>query len=179
MKNLFVITILFMNLLYLSAQDLTPDKKQTFYFGTRVGINDYSINSEKPIAYGYYGGLFFEQTLSDKWSFQLETNFNYSGTSTLQLPLLMKYRISDKFQLLAGPQIDYSFEQRTLDISSRNKRWGWSFNVGAEYQLSSHWFIDARYNHGLTNQFPVSQGDNSSSMFAKKHSFNLGFGYKF
>ncbi|WP_422104271.1 porin family protein [Winogradskyella sp.] len=181
MKNfLFSVVVLF-SISNGLAQEVTEAKSKTYDFGVRIGYNNYTINStgQNPSGHGYYGGLFLERSLSEKLALQIEINYNYSGSSTLQLPLLLKYRIADKFEIFSGPQLDFSFEQKTLNEESRNKRWGASLLFGVQYNINSHWFADMRYILGLTDQFPIFQGVNVESIYGKRRSFNIGLGYKF
>lgn len=181
MKTFLITLFLAFSISNIYAQDSTNVKNKTFNFGSRVGYNAYTINTSErmPYANGYYGGLFFEKRLSYKWALQLETNFNYSGSSTLQLPLLLKYRITEKFEIYGGPQLEYSFEQKTINKELRNKRLGASLVLGTQYNINSNWFVEVRYIYGLTNQFPIFQGFENASVYGKRHSFNLGLGYKF
>ncbi|EDP70079.1 hypothetical protein FBALC1_11117 [Flavobacteriales bacterium ALC-1] len=182
MKKIISITALVLfTMSTLIAQDSTDVKNKGFNFGVRIGYSAYSFNTNNraPYGSGYYGGLFFEKRLSEKWALQFETNFNYTGSSTLQFPILLKYKISGKFEIFGGPQLDYSFEQTTMSIESRNKRFGASLVIGAQYNINSKWFVEARYIYGLTDQFPVYEGANPTSAFTKKNSFNFGVGYKF
>lgn len=161
------------------GQDSSNKKTQAFNFGTRIGSNLYDISAQNDriSETGLYGGLFIERRLSDKWSLQFETN--YAGLSVLQFPLLLKYKITNKFEIYAGPQLDFSLEQKNMDKAFRNKRFGTSLVLGAQYNINSHWFIDGRYIHGLSNQFPIFQGFDNPSLYGKKRSFNFGIGYKF
>ncbi|WP_111684258.1 porin family protein [Winogradskyella tangerina] len=181
MKTILSVVMLALTLSSIGAQEGTKTEESKFDFGIRAGYNTYFLNTsgQNPTGSGYYGGIFLESELTKKWALQIEANYNYSGSSTLQLPVLLKYKISKKFELFAGPQLDFSFEQQNLNEESRNKRWGMSFLIGAQYNINSHWFIDARYTHGLTNQFPVFQGFGVNPIYEKRHAFNFGIGYKF
>jgi len=163
----------------LFSQDSTAVKKRTFDFGARVGTSIYSIKTQNDLVEetGLYVGLFVEKQLSNSLALQIEAN--YSGMSVLQLPVLLKYKITNKFEVYAGGSLDFSFEQKNVLESLRNKRWGSSLILGGQYNINSHWFVEGRYIHGLTDQFPVYQGANTPSLFGNKRSFNLGIGYKF
>lgn len=183
MKKISVIILITMNLIsVINAQNNEETSPKSWDFGMRVGYINYDLradNTNLKNGHGYYAGLFLEKHISEKWAFQLEANYNYSGFSTLHLPFLAKYNLSKKFQLYAGPQLDFSFEQNSFDEDYKNKRFGASIVLGVQYNIDSHWFIDARYNHGVTNQFPVFQGIDSPVDYGKKTSFNIGLGYKF
>ena len=181
MKTYLFTFFAFFSILIGFAQDSTNVTKKSFDFGVRTGYNNYFIQSPgtNPNGSGYYAGLFIETSLSEKLALQVETNFNYSGSSILQLPVLFKYRINEKFEFYAGPQLDFSFEQNNLNSESRNKRWGASLILGAQYNIDKHWFIDARYVHGLADQFPIFQGFGVDPLYSKIRTFNLGLGFKF
>jgi len=181
MKYFLIPVFIVFSFINVVAQDNNNPSDSSFTFGLRTGYNTFAISRDSltPYSSGYYGGLFFEKKLSEKWALQFETNFNYNGSSTLQFPLLLKYRVTDKLQVFAGPQLTYSFEQKNIDKASRNKRFGSSLIFGAQYDIGKKWFIEARYTHGLTNQFPIFQGLNVDPVFGKQHTFSLGIGFKF
>ncbi|WP_282043507.1 porin family protein [Winogradskyella flava] len=163
----------------LFAQDFTDVKTKAFNFGARLGTSIYTIKAPNDSRSwnGLYAGVFIEKRLSDKWGIQLESN--YIGSSILQFPLLLKYKITDKLEIYGGGTLDVSLEQKNSAEVFRNKRFGASLILGAQYNINSHWFIEGRYIHGLTSQFPIFQGFDSQSIYGKKRSFNFGIGYKF
>jgi len=183
MKNISVIIVITISLIcVINAQNDREESSKSWNFGTRAGYINYDLradNTSLKNGQGYYAGLFLEKHISEKWAFQLETNYNYSGFSTLHLPLLLKYNLSERFQLYTGPQLDFSFEQNSYDEDFKNKRFGASMVLGVQYNIDTHWLIDARYNYGVTNQFPVYQRVGSTIEYGKKGSFTIGFGYKF
>lgn len=85
-----------------------------------------------------------------------------SNESTIILPLLIKYYLSENFNFQIGPQLDYMFYVSTdnieLDggeiiINGRNSRsvseFNWGVNVGVGYDFNRRIGLDLRYNYGF------------------------------
>ncbi|GAB5564001.1 MAG: hypothetical protein Wins2KO_10640 [Winogradskyella sp.] len=180
MKQLFLCTVLFIcSVNYLNAQESTNPPKSSIDFGLRFGNSFYDIRSNGNVIsdFNLYVGAFAEKSLSEKWALRIETN--YSGSSVMQFPILLKYKFNNKFEIYGGPQLDFSFEQKNTLEELRNKRFGASLVFGAQYNISTKWFIEARYIYGLSNQYPIFNGSGIESTFTNKQSFNFGIGYKF
>ncbi|BAO77117.1 porin family protein [Winogradskyella sp. PG-2] len=180
MKNLCFTTLLIftISIATATAQDSTALKKKKFDFGIRHGYSIWDVNASNSglSDTNLYVGLFLETRLSKKLSIQLEAN--YSHSNLLELPVLLKYRISDKFEIYGGAQLEVSLDDN-IQEAFKNKRLGTSLVLGAQYNINTHWFIDARYTHGLTNQIRVFNGFDTESIYGKKSTVNFGVGYKF
>ncbi len=165
----------------LTAQDVPTSDNTTnpYSFGVRIGANLYDITatSNRTGDTGFFGGLFIERKWSQNWALQFEAN--YAGLYTLQFPLILKYNLGERLVIYGGAQLDFSLEQQRMDNAFRNKRFGASLLLGAQYNINSKWFLEGRYIHGLSDQFPIFQGLGVESIFGKKRSFNFGIGYKF
>jgi opacity protein-like surface antigen len=177
MKNLCFTTLLICFISFATAQDSTNVDNKNFQFGLRHGyslsdISDgYNVLSETNL----YVGAFFETKLSKRLSLQLETN--YSRSALLEIPLLLKYKITDKFQLYAGPQLDLSLGNNNRN-GFEDEDFGASLVFGLQYNMSKHWFVEARYTYGISDQFIFNEFSTVPS-FGNKQSFGVGLGYKF
>lgn len=142
-----------------SAQDLK--------YGVKGGIDMVSVKTTygSSNASGFYAGGFAEFEMSDK--IVLQPGLNYHTASKdgvnftyLSIPVIAKYNMSDKINLLAGPSLYYSMESKDNDKTRFN------LGIGASYDISDNLFVEPRYDMGLT-------GD------AKVTHFLIGVGYKF
>ncbi|HSN47273.1 MAG TPA: porin family protein, partial [Flavobacterium sp.] len=108
--------------------------------------------------------------------------------SYVNVPVMFKYYVADKFNLEAGPQIGFlasaetstkidGFNQ-TVDQDAKDyfESVDFGFNVGAGYDFTDKIFAGIRYNMGLSNVLKSQQGDNSES---QNSVFSLSVGYKF
>ena len=177
--KLFIFTfLLIISITTVIAQDSNQEtSSKKFNFGIKHGYSSWDIKSE----YDSYSdihlsaGLFIEKPLSEKFGLRLEVN--YSRREILEIPLLLSYKLSNKFELLGGVELDYAYGDYDR-TNLQNKSTGISLVLGTQYNINSHWFVDVRYIHGLSNQFVIGNSVNNYS-FGKRRSFGFGVGYKF
>jgi opacity protein-like surface antigen len=136
-------------------------------FGVKGGLDLVSLSSEgqSTSATGFFVGGFVEFGIADK--FMLQPGLNYHTASEdgfnfsyLSVPVLAKYEIAEKFNLMAGPSLFYSMESEVEDKTTFN------FDLGASYNFSDNFFLEPRYSLGLSGDTKVSH-------------FLIGVGYKF
>ncbi len=150
-------------------------------FGIKAGFNSTSAKitfdgaSVSGSSSGFYAGFLANFELSDQVELQPELLFvniseNGQNESSLLLPIMFKYNVSDEFSILAGPQVRYILEESVEDITN----FGVDFGAGVSYDIDENFFVDARYMFGLTNQYT-----GSLDMTAKYSFFQVGIGYKF
>ena len=142
-----------------SAQDMK--------FGIKGGIDMVSAKSTygSTNASGFYAGGFAEFEMSDK--IVLQPGLNYHTASKdgfkldfLSIPVIAKYNMSDKLNLLAGPTLYYSMD------SADTEKTRFNLGIGASYDITDQFFIEPRYDMGLTGDLKVTH-------------FLIGTGYKF
>lgn len=193
---------------YVNAQDVT--------FGAKLGLNVSSITGDvtdsKSLIGAQFGG-FAEIKISDKFAVQPELLFSMQGAKSeysdsdidysyseesktklnyLNVPILAKYYVAEKFALLAGPQFgilmsakeEYEFSENldgvtdsgseSIDAKEFYKSLALSFNLGASYSITENFFVDAKYNLGLSNVLKDADG-----VSQKNSVFQLSVGYKF
>ncbi len=177
MRIFTFITVFLISTFISSAQDEIITSKNKFHFGIRHGYSELNISNNYTSRgrTSVYAGLFLSKSLSEKFSLQLEAN--YSQSVLLDIPLLLKYKLTNKFDLFTGPQLNLSIDNGSLR-GFEDEKYGSSFLLGAQYNINSHWFIDARYTYGLTDQFLIDVYDETPH-YGSKNSFNFGIGYKF
>ncbi len=179
MRHLLLLLTLLFSISFIQAQDSNSDKDKKLDFGIRHGYSIWGIDADTDAfsTTKIYIGVFAEKEISEKLSLRLEAN--YYGTTLLEIPLLIRYEVSNKFAFYGGIQLDYSIADDSTVLAFRDKEFGASLILGAEYRINRNWFLDARYIHGLTNQYSIFRGLDSDALFGKKRSFNLGIRYKF
>jgi opacity protein-like surface antigen len=211
--------ILFTAVFLFSAITFAQDIK----FGAKVGLNISNLSGDvedsKSLIGAHLGG-FAEISISEKFAIQPELLFSMQGAKSeysetdvdysyneetktklnyLNVPILAKYYVADKFALLAGPQFgilmsakeDYEFSEtlsgttdsgsESIDAKEFYKSLALSFNLGASYSITENFFVDARYNLGLSSiakDYTDEFGD-STSLKINNNVFQFSVGYKF
>ena len=136
-------------------------------FGVKGGVDFLSAKADgaSVSTTGFFVGGFAEFGINDQ--FTLQPGLNYHTASKdgfnftyLSIPILAKYEIAEKFNLMAGPSLYYSLESDDSDKTRFN------FDIGASYDITENFFAEPRYSVGMTGDVKVSH-------------FLLGVGYKF
>lgn len=176
MKTILFTLLLAFSITNINAQDLNDTNPKTFEFGIRHGYTtwDVATNDASYSTIHLSLGVFAEANISEKFGIRLETNYSRNGL--LEIPLLLKYKITNKFEIFGGAELDFSFDSNNL---FEDKQFGGALVLGAQYNINKKWYIDARYIHGVTDQFAVFNGVGGTPNFGKRQSFNFGVGYKF
>jgi opacity protein-like surface antigen len=217
MKKIILTVAAVFALSFANAQDIK--------FGAKAGLNisnfsgDIKSDFDTKSLIGLQIGGFAEIGISDKFAFQPELlfsmqgakdefsesfeGFSSTGESTLKLnylnvPLLLKYKLADKFSILAGPQVgflmsaedEFTFtetfdgetfsESGTEDVKDDYESLLLSFNVGASYSITDNLFVDARYNLGLSNLLKDQTFEGETfSIDGSMNVLQFSVGYKF
>ncbi len=196
---------------------------QEVKFGAKAGLNMANVNTSgdgsegddyKSII-GFHVGGFAEIKISDKFAFQPELLFSTQGAkseysesaggytssgetktklSYLNIPLMAKYFVAEKFSLELGPQIGFLMsadqdsdstvtgpgindsESTSTDIKDDMKSIDFGLNFGAGYDFTENLSAGLRYNLGLSN---TADYENMGSYKAKNSVLSLSVGYKF
>lgn len=184
-------------------------------FGIKGGLNSSNFSGDtegmdfKPRV-GFNIGAFAAIKLSEKITLQPEILFSTQGAkaenvsadvngvnytadikfnlSYINVPVMFKYYVADKFNLEAGPQIGFltSAEtstqlvgySQTVDQDAKDyfESVDFGFNLGAGYDFTKNVSAGIRYNIGLSNVLKTQPGDNSES---QNSVLSLSVGYKF
>lgn len=125
-------------------------------FGVKAGFTSQSVKVDTGFgtvsgsASGFYIGGFADLGISEKFHFQPEVLYSgVSGNNTINVPLLGKYAVADKFNVVFGPGLNYSLDAVSDQFSV-------SGDIGASYDINENIIIDARYDIGLTGTAKVS-----------------------
>ncbi len=172
---LLVVAFVFTNISYSQDDDLSF-KSKTIH-GFKAGLNQSYLNTSSDNGYSgleLYGGFFAETSLSRKISFQYELMYSYTDDiSFLEIPLLLKYHLNDRWSFMAGPKLDViankSIEGAIYEPLSV------SISLGVQYDISKRFFVEGRYGFGLSKQLIT---DSNSNTFSRS-TLRLGVGYRF
>lgn len=132
-----------------------------------------------------------ETDQNDYYEERVKAKLNY-----LNIPVSIKYNVYDKFTLLAGPQIgmllsakeEYNYRgsfngviesiSENSNIKNNLNPIAFSFNLGASYGFLDNFFIDARYNIGLSN-ISKMEDDFGDTINLKNNVIQFSLGYLF
>ncbi len=143
-------------------------------FAAKAGFNLVTINVDTPgffdeddseLGVFFGGGYNFE--LSEEFDIEPSLLFSIVDELTsLYIPVMAKYKISEKFNIQAGPQINYLLE----DLP--DGEFGLDLAFGGAYKIDSNWFVEARY--GLQ----ISRGGDFGDL-VDINTLTFGAGYRF
>ncbi|MCL6294796.1 porin family protein [Jejuia spongiicola] len=124
-----------------------------------------------------YIGFFANIGLSKTVSLVPEIQFSAEGANEeklhldyIQAPILLRFRLSEKVHIAAGPQVGLKVHKYEDGV----KNFAYSGVGGLEYKLSHVLFADVRYTYGFSNIF-----DEKLNVEAKNSNIQIGIGYKF
>lgn len=190
-KLLLIIVVTFVTVFTINAQTM---------FGAQAGVNiaNFTGDSENSDAkIGFSIGFFADFDLADALIFQPAVLYSTQGAKWsegdykakhkfdyINIPLMLKYEVVEKFYLEAGPQIGFLVSaegesnfpgESNEDLKDYVKSVDFSLNVGASYDLIDNLFIGARYSFGLNN----INDDSTWDATIKNSNILLSLGYRF
>lgn len=188
MKNrIFLNIFLLLSTLTFSQQKIT--------YGIKAGVNltgfhtDNGTNSD---LIGFHIGGLAKMELNKTFDLQTELNLNTKGgifvipmtpkspeikLTYLNIPVLLKTKITPKFSFDAGPEFGFLISQKaelngeTFDISDVSS-FDLNLNAGLSYEFENGIVTQARYGYGFTQLFDGEDYKNSCI------SFSLGYFFK-
>lgn len=181
--------------IYAQENDITV-KKNT-QFGITLGYvratakataEDTSISSSNSEG-GFIAGVSLNTQLSEKFYLQPSVQYSFiEDESFLFIPVMLKYYINDKFNIMIGPQGSFSFgDKRGLPINT----FGLDASFGAGYDFNKNFYIEARYAFELTNRTPDGVSvefinnefdpafNQNVDLITKLNTFHITVGYRF
>ncbi len=163
---------------------------QEAVFGIRLGANLSSISSSdipkdlEDSRLGVVVGFLAEYPLNENWSLQPEFQYSSMGNDDeslrvdyLQLPIFIKYNISELFNVHIGPQASlkiWEWEDKTTSQANFNT-FNFSAVAGFGVNITENFFADIRYAFGVTNIFDTT---NSLDIEGNTRNIQLSVGYK-
>jgi opacity protein-like surface antigen len=203
-RVLLIAAIAILELGNVNAQDVK--------FGAKAGLNLSNVSieidggMETDSKVGYNFGAFAEISLLEKLIFQPELLFSTQGFKVkqsidefsfeqtnkmnyLNVPLMFRYAVFNKFGLEVGPQVGFLLsanseiketfngESETFDQDFKDsvKSIDFGLNFGASYDVSENIIIGARYNLGLSN---INNEDGDANKI-NNTVFSFSLGYRF
>jgi hypothetical protein len=125
-------------------------------FGVKAGFTAQSYSVDTGIGTvstsdsGFFAGAFLDIPLADKWQFHPEAEFVVvDNNNSLSAPLLVKYMIIDKLNVMAGPGLNYY-------LDANDEEFKVSADIGASYDFIEHFGADIRYDIGVMGDINVS-----------------------
>lgn len=159
-------------------------------YGIRIGANLSSISSDDITGdldqsrIGVVVGFLADYRLTDK--LRLQPEFQYSGQGNkdrdlrvnyLQLPVMVKYNITDLFNVQLGPQVGLKIWEWEDNQSSDTDFGTFDFAgvIGVGANITDNFFVDLRYAFGLSNVFDDGAGVNIDG---SNRNIQLSVGYR-
>ena len=139
---------------------------------------------------GFFIGLLADIGVSEKFSVQPEALYaGIDGEGVILIPVMAKYYIAEKFNIQAGPQLDFLTGLNELEKRAI-KTTGFSLGFGAGFDINENFAVQARYNVGLNNRVDSGLTDliddlnipiigNLINPELKVNTFQIGVVYKF
>ncbi len=101
---------------------------------------------------GFFIGLLADIGVAEKFSVQPEILYaGIDGEGIILIPVMAKYYIAEKFNIQAGPQLDFLTGLNELE-KNLLKTTGFSLGFGAGFDINENFAVQARYNVGLNNR---------------------------
>ena len=176
MKKLLLVAAIAVFGITANAQD-KPTTDDGVKFGIKAGADFASVRVEfdgvsvSASETGFYAGFFAEIGVSDSFAFQPEVLFvAVKDLNQISVPLMAKFGVSDKFDVLAGPSLGI-----ILDTEEGVNSFNYGVEAGFAYDITEELFVEARYNLGLANLIE----DAPDGLSTKISGFFVGLGYKF
>lgn len=188
---------------------------QEVKFGVKAGLNFSNWTGDTEgvdlkSKVGLNAGAFAEIKFSEIFSLQPEVLFSSQGTkvdnfetnidgvdytgdvkfnlSYINIPVMFKYYVDEKFNVEAGPQIGFLASAKTAtklegysqtvneDVKDSFESVDFGLNLGLGYDFTDHCFAVVRYNLGLSN-IAKTEAEDDSKINNSVLSFFIG--YKF
>lgn len=199
MKNLFLSTVLlFIGVLCIQAQNLK--------IGPKAGVNFTTVHGDledRKIKTGFHAGIMAEIGITEVFAIQPELlystqgviqegsflDFDFKSTTKLDylnLPIMGKYYIIERFSIELGPQLgillnskskyEMEGESEEQDNKKMTNNMDFGLNAGLSYKLDNGISFGARYNLGLSN---INDGENADDHKLRHGVIQVSVGYFF
>ena len=166
---------------------------QDVKFGAKAGLNLSSLaNAEgAKTQVGFHLGGYATISVSDKFAVQPELLYSAQGAkfeggslnlSYINIPVMAKFNVADKFNLEVGPQIGLLMSATakssagSLDVKEGYKTMDFGLNFGAGYDVAENINVGLRYCLGLSQlEKELASGETAT----KNTNIQLSLGYRF
>lgn len=210
MKKVVVALVLLASFGIASAQEKTSNTSN-IKFGAKGGINFANLAGDDAdgakMVVGFNAGFFVEIPVAEKLVFQPEVLYSTQGSKSkgplfidgsiynveatfkfnyINIPLLFKYEIANKFSLEAGPYVGFLTNAKlkvkikgvgseTIDAKDLLKSTDFGLTLGMNYEFTDVIFANARYQAGLTE---IGDAEGVSNNI-KNSVYQIGLGFRF
>jgi len=160
-KILFTAAIAVLGFTSVNAQEGFSAQAGLSSVTLKVDAGDLSISNTES---GFFVGIGYAFEIGEQ--LMLEPSILYSSVQDLDalyVPVMFKYAISDKFKVLAGPQVNYILD----DLPEG--QFGLDIAAGLGYDITEKLFAQARYG------FQVSRDIDNLNV----NTLQIGIGYRF
>ncbi len=124
-----------------------------------------------------YAGLVVEKQIGQKSYVQSGLIFSFTeSVNFIELPIFYKYNFLQNFSFLIGPKIEYIPDKQFNNNYFFKRRFGFSANLGLDYQLSKKWILEAYYSKAFVKQYDDWDLDYYDS---KRNVYRIGVSYFF
>ena len=166
------------------SKALSVAQEQRINLGFKGGLNKSRINATEAdgsksgyVGLELYGGLFANTHMTSKLDLGTELLFSFTESfHFIELPLHLKYNIKEKWNVMAGPKLDFIADGTWDYETDKFKRFGVSAEIGSQYQLNQLFFAEVRYAYGLTRQIKSQW---MSFYDGQRNTLRLGLGINF
>jgi len=132
-KNFILIVSIFLFVALTYSQEKA--KKTTTYFEDGIFKNSLIVNTK----------------LSEKWSFENKLQATYTNYfNQIEIPLTLKFNITDKLSLFAGSKINYMMVTDVFNVTPY-KKFSVMAQTGARYDFTKDFFGEVKYEYDLMN----------------------------
>ncbi len=160
-------------------------------YGIRLGANLSSISSDdipedlEDSRFGVVVGFLAEYPITEKVSIQPEFQYSSQGNDDetlrvdyLQLPILLKYNFSNKFNVHIGPQIGLKIWEweDNAGIDANFNTFDFTAVAGLGVNITESFFADLRYGFGLSNI--IDDEGIPGGAEGNNRNIQLSFGYR-
>lgn len=171
--------------------------QQEVKYGPKAGVNFATLSNvdNSKMLTGFYVGAVAEIKFNDKFSVQPELVYSAQGVKQevlgskntvkvdyINIPILAKYYIVDGFSVEAGPQFGFLVKGEAKnddgkeDIKKNLNSFDFGIGAGVAYDLANGFFVNARYNFGLSD---IAKEKESGEKSLNNGVIQVGVGYKF
>ena len=129
-------------------------------------------------ASGFFLGFFAQFSVTETFSIQPELQYSSitdegESSGLIIIPLMMKFHVTENFNLMAGPQFDYITEQDTEGIN----KLGLGLGLGLGVDISDNVSLGARYSFGFDRLDDM--GEDVGDATIKSNILQIGLSYSF
>ena len=159
MKKIFFIAILaIFGLSNVRAQGISFGATGGLFLGSAdaeiAGLSIPSLSSDLDVldGGGFYLGLLADVEVIGDFHVQPELLYaNIGGESAIFIPIMAEYYVAEKFNLQAGPQLDFVLDVPSL-VKDYVNTFGFSMAVGAGFDITEKISVQAKYSYGLNDR---------------------------